>query len=699
VRSVTEGAYSLGLMTWLGARLGLPELVPGALAVASFVLLAAADGGSRPTTWYPVALFLLGLLVVSTLVLARGRRLAPAPVALVAIALLGAFTLWTFASIGWAEAKGDAWTGANRTLLYLIVFSLFAILPWRPRSAALVLGGYSVAIATVGLIALLGTAGSDAPGLSLIAGRFSEPVGYHNGVTGLLLAAAWPAAYLASVRRVHPLARGLLLAACVVLVQVAVIPQSRGSAVAVPLTALLYVALVPGRLRAIAVLIPVAAATALAMQPLLNVYDAFADGGDLAAAFDDAARAVVLSGAALFCIGLVAALVDQRLERSRQAVHRLKVAASAALVAGALAGVVVALATIGDPVSWIDERVQEFKTESGEPAPGSSRFSEGLGSVRYDFWRVAVDVFAERPLVGAGSESFAIDYLRERETDQEPANPHSVELRLLSQTGLVGTALFGGFLVCAVMAASRVRRSRSRLAAGSCAAALVAFAYWLIHGSADWFWELPALGAAAFAWLGMAGAIRDDDEDAARDASRDEPEPPVLRRYLAVGAAGLALLSAGSLVLTWAAARSADRAASSWTANPELALERIDSALDLNPLDENPALLGGVIAARTSDNEAAREYFGEAIERNGSSWFGHLELGALDAMEGRRRSALAHLRLASELNPRDPVVRSTRRRAERGRAVSLRMIDRALLRRVCLRFGRTDATPFCASTT
>ena len=36
---------------------------------------------------------------------------------------------------------------------------------------------------------------------------------------------------------------------------------------------------------------------------------------------------------------------------------------------------------------------------------------------------------------------------------------------------------------------------------------MVTFAYWAVHGSVDWFWELPALAAPAFAWLGLAGGL------------------------------------------------------------------------------------------------------------------------------------------------------------------------------------------------
>src|SRR5204863_522494 len=56
-------------------------------------------------------------------------------------------------------------------------------------------------------------------------------------------------------------------------------------------------------------------------------------------------------------------------------------------------------------------------------------------------------------------------------------------------------------------AAARAVRQRAGPGAAAAAAGLGAFVYWLVHGSVDWFWELPALGAAAFALGGIAAGL------------------------------------------------------------------------------------------------------------------------------------------------------------------------------------------------
>ncbi len=64
----------------------------------------------------------------------------------VALGCLAAFTALSYLSILWAGAPGDAWEGANRTLLYLLVFALFAGWRQQPLTAAILLGAWTLAI-------------------------------------------------------------------------------------------------------------------------------------------------------------------------------------------------------------------------------------------------------------------------------------------------------------------------------------------------------------------------------------------------------------------------------------------------------------------------------------------------------------------------------------------------------------------------
>ena len=174
-------------------------------------------------------------------------------------------------------------------------------------------------------------------------------------------------------------------------------------------------------------------------------------------------------------------------------------------------------------------------------APRGSRLVSGLGSNRYDFYRVALDEFLAHPIVGIGADNFQQQYLVHGRSEETPRYPHSVELRTLAQTGLVGALLALVGLGAALLAGARALRSADPLARAVAAAALAGFAYWVVHGSFDWFWEFAGLGAPAFALLGIACALA--PAPAAR-AAKVAPLARVRARSLA-RSAGARLASRG----------------------------------------------------------------------------------------------------------------------------------------------------------
>ncbi|MET0602163.1 MAG: polymerase, partial [Baekduia sp.] len=108
--------------------------------MAVFLAWTPLDGGQPITRWAPGALVLLALLGLALVALPPLRWPAlPATVRVAALAL-GAFTAWSFLSLAWADDGGAALEGADRTLLYLVAFLLFALWPQRPATAAWVLG-------------------------------------------------------------------------------------------------------------------------------------------------------------------------------------------------------------------------------------------------------------------------------------------------------------------------------------------------------------------------------------------------------------------------------------------------------------------------------------------------------------------------------------------------------------------------------
>ena len=122
-----------------------PATATALAAIGLFVIWASDQAGYPVTHWAPGGLLLLALLGVAFAVVGLRAREVPLPVR-VAMACLAGYTALSFLSILWAAVPGDAWEGANRTLLYLAVFALFA--GWRQRgpSAALLLCGWTLAL-------------------------------------------------------------------------------------------------------------------------------------------------------------------------------------------------------------------------------------------------------------------------------------------------------------------------------------------------------------------------------------------------------------------------------------------------------------------------------------------------------------------------------------------------------------------------
>src|SRR5918996_791433 len=437
-----------------------PTVLIGALPLGLFLLWAAIDGGYPPTLWNPGGIAVVGLLAL--LLTSAPRLLRTLPRAgLAALGLFAAFALWSFLSIAWAADEGEAWDAANRTLVYLAVYGVFLVWAWRGRQAAILLGAYSLGVGAIAAATFVRALGAEDPGTFFIGGRYSEPVGYINADCALFLTAFWPAVFLASRRETPWWLRGLFLATDGFLLQQAVLPQSRGSLFVFPAVVSLYVALVPGRTRSVLALAPAIIATYLLRDALLDVYSA-ARGETLPEALGALEEPLLGSAVALFALGTVYGLVDPFPPLPRD-LARLGAWFLGFLVGlAALVAAVVLLAMYGNPVTRAQDAWDEFSAGQ-QFEEGSSYFGANLGSNRYDFWRVALGEFRDSPVVGIGTGNFAAPYLRERESPEEPLYPHSLPVMVVSQTGLVGGVLFGGFLVAALLCVWRGRGRRSPL--------------------------------------------------------------------------------------------------------------------------------------------------------------------------------------------------------------------------------------------
>jgi tetratricopeptide (TPR) repeat protein len=661
-----------------------PGVVPSAVAVAVLLWFAGDEGGFRGTTWMPGMLVLLAVLFVCLLTLPRPT---PSRFALLGVVLLTAYAGWSLLSILWAGQEELAWDAGNRTLLYALILALCTLWPVRGSEAAFVLGAYGLGVAGIAAFEMIKATGAAQSIQYFHEGRFAEPVGYANANAALWMLGFAPCAVLGGRRGVPALLRGLFLASACLLVGAALLGQSRGWLIALPLSALVAVVAIPGRGRTIVTLGAIGLALLPALDPLLDFYNAwrpFQPPGD---AWDSALRALLLSSIGLGMVTAVVAVVDNGMQVSAQRARTISAGVVAALALVCVVGVVGYSATQGNPVTELSDRWDDFKRGGSEPAHLSSRFGASFGTYRYNYWEIAWSEFEAAPLIGAGADNFGRAYLADGESTQTPRFPHSTVMVALSETGIIGALLlFGAFAAALVAAVPGLRRADLAGAAGG--AGVLLFAYWLFHSSLDWLWEFPGLAGAAMAGLGLATAVRRAPVGANAPEAAPPAGPPLLsgRLALALGALGAALIAL-SVVPPWLAERDVRKGAEIAATNPEAALERFERAADLNPLSPVPEKAAAIVELRAGNYAEAEAHLRSAFDRDDQDSGMYLLLATLSSQAGNADEARELIEEARRLAPRDEVIEMAMRPLLAGRRLDPQRVDRWISENVQRRVG------------
>ena len=657
-------------LTDLQARLRphVAALAPGLAVVALMLVWAVHDGGYDEDTWYWGALMVLGLL--TAVVIARG--IAEMRVSRAGLVALGAFALyvaWSYLSITWADSPGDALTGSNRALLYLLLFATMLVLPWTVRGALTALLAFALGVGVVAIVLLFRLASADHVADLVISGRLAAPTGYFNSTAALFTIQALVAIALAARRELPGPVRGALIAFACAGLQLAVIVQSRGWLFTLPLVAIVAIVVLPDRLRVAGTAVLPVAGALVPVHRLLAVYQN-TSGPALNHAAARAGHAALVICAVEFFVATLLAWGDSLVPAPRPSAARRRVLGTITTVLAVAAVAVGGLAaTHGHPIRFVERQWNGFSHP--QTASSGSHFTD-VGSGRYDFWRVSLDAFLAHPIGGLGQDNFDNYYVSRRRTVEEPSYTHSLELRLLAHTGLVGFALFAIFLVAAIAAAMPARR-RQGLEAFVAGAALLPLVVWVIHGSIDWFWEIPALSGPALGFLGVAGALgAAGTASRATTARRAVPAPDVppatgpLRRA-ALGRPGVRALTIAAAVLAVLAAvvvlgfpylsvREVSIATNLRRTDPAKALSDLRIAADLNPLSPDPGRLGGTIGLQTGQYATARQRFEQTVSRDPGGWYGWLGAGLAASALGERALARHDFQVARSINPKDPVI-------------------------------------------
>ncbi len=693
-------------------------LLPGGLLLTVVIVWAAGGGGyeSRPaldvgydpSPWYLGAIALIGLFGAVALGIGRIRLSRSSAIACAAFT---AYVAWSFASVLWARDQGSAFLGSDRALVYLATFATFAILPWRARSLLLALGLLVAGLGVLAVVTAIHVGTTIAPSSLYIDGRLASPLGYENASAALFMLTAMTATALGAQHHTPLTLRvaGLVLAA--VCLQLALLTQSRGWLFTAPLVLLLMLVVLPGRLRLLLFALGPALATVAASPALLKVYSAATAGSAppvgtrldrvLHTSGAHATHAMLIADIVLAAVSIAVVVLDRRVRISPHTRRRANRLAAAVVCTAALVGVLVALlATHGDVSGRIERGWSSFASVRAGDA-SASRFAS-LGSQRADFWRVAIAEIGSHPLNGIGQDNFANPYIRQRRTDQEPRWAHSLELRMLVHTGVVGALLFAIFLVAGIFAAFGAPPAM-RLAA---ALALTPLIVWLVHGSIDWLWEFPALSVPALAFLGGAGALArgsaqvlpapDSALAGSHMSAGREVNPSGSARLRSAGRGviapgALALVTLGALValgIPFVAAKQVQRALNAPSADRGVAYADLRRAADLMPFDAQIDLLAGSLALNDGYMSIARRWFAEAQRSDTTDWLAPFALGLIETEGGRRAPARALLLRAHALDPRELVVTKALGRIAGAHPLSFEEAQAILSSRAQARFGR-----------
>jgi hypothetical protein len=587
----------------------------------------------------------LGLLaVVIALVVGSGR---PRGVAFpLALGGLVGLWLWSLLSTVWAESSDQALVIANRWLLYAAFFMVACYAARRRGGALGLLGG----VAAGGLVTVLYLAvnllGSAATGF-FSGRRLYDPLEYVNGMgTYLLVGAFWPAVALAERARPIPLA-ALAAGVASLTADLMLLTQSRGVAAAAIASVIAVMAIVPGRVARGWLLFLIVVAFAAAAPALLAVYQD-GTGSRLNPSTVHHAATIALVAAAGVAAAWGGVLLARRRLASRYPDRTLRAIAALALAGVLVAGLVVLAIFSGRIADDVSRQYDAFvhPGPSGGPQGSTTRLISGAG-YRYDYWRIAWSDFTAHPLNGVGAGGYDVSYYRKRATTENIRQPHSVELQVLGETGIVGGLALLAFVTGVYLAVFQ-RRELARtdlVGRGMIVAALGGFTTWLVHTSVDWMSLMPGMTGMA-----LCGAAVLTVYDGRPVVSRR-----ISRSLVAVGVL-VVLLGAVFLGRTTIAERLELDGQAELASNPTQALHDAQRSLAYNGASVPARYVESGAYERMGDYARSRGALLAALDQEPSDWVTWVLLGDSAVRSGDLETARADYRVAHGLNPLDPTV-------------------------------------------
>ncbi len=650
-----------------------------ALGVAALLVAIAflARSGSVLSRSAPVeiALTLLGAVAVAVAILAhasRGRLWGG-----VTLLLFAALAAWTALSIAWSVQPSESWQAANLTLAYLAVFAgTIALAHVAPGRWSGVLGGVVLAAVVLCGWSLLVKAFPSISSLDLYA-RLRAPFDYWNAV-GLMAALGVPGClWLGARRDGHAALSALAVPALGLLLVALLLSYGRGPLLAAFVATACWFAIVPLRLRGLAVLATAGAGTAVVCAWAF-ANDALTQDGTPLDVRTDAGHSLGLLLLALLVVLLLAGLaLSFAMSRSALSPQSRRMAGAAVLVALALvplAGIGALAASDRGLTGSISHGWNELTDPNArQPANDPSRLAS-VGGVRARYWDNGFSIWRKAPWLGVGADGYA--------TARKPIQPDRLRVRhahgyvpqTLADLGAIGMGISVVLLVAWLLAAWRVIRPRDsvtpeRIGLMTLAATALAFG---VHSAVDWTWFVPGTAVAGLlcaAWVAGRGPL--DEPSAPAALPRGRVAWSAARSRIALAAVVLVAGIAAAWAI-WQPQRAVDAGDAALTAlldgHVQEARAHAKDAVAIDPLSIDALFTLAAVERAASAPQGAREALQRAVElqpANPESW---LRLGQFELDQGNVRRALRLLGAAIYLDPRGPEAQTEYARAQQRNA-------------------------------
>jgi O-antigen ligase len=627
--------------------------------IAPLLLIAglALAGGGFDLSPRHIAGLGVWLIVVGMLAFGAAGRARLAPPFYWTSGLILGLALWSAISSLWSGSIELSVTETDRVLVYLGFFLAAFLIAQTDQRRQRFAEGIAISLALIALAALFSRLLPHVLDLGPEPGsgpRLRYPLGYWNA-DGLAFGIGIALMLWMSRRSLTQWMRPLAVAALPVLLLALYLTYSRGGLLALLVAGACLLALSHDRLWLLATLAIGALATLpalLALQDRRGVAD-FLSGQE---AIDQGLTvALLLAGGIVLALLLYAGL--RRAEGRGGGFTGRAVELSRNPTVLRRLGVAAALLAIGVAIAIGGRAWDQFTASDVQfPNQPERHFGSFNGANRDEFWRVAIDGFEEKPLLGHGAGTYLFSWEQLREIPLPVRDAHSLYLEAFTELGLVGGLLvlvLVGTMLWTGFAAWRAAAGAQRELYAALLATMLAFA---VGAAIDWFWEIAAVGAIFFLASGALVAARCAQLARAREAA---VEPRGERRFgLAVAALAIAWVTALALVgplLVDREIKASQSAAAD--GNVASAVDHAETARSIEPWAASPYVQLGLLAQLQGEGTDAIGRLTQAIDREDRNWLLYYLRAKLQNEAGEVAGARADLREAQRLNPQEECLR------------------------------------------